>query len=52
MIHQRRDDVTHSLAMKTLRVHPQVTDLDKCSNHVGGCFDVDRALVVLAKEGV
>ena len=46
-VHQRRDDVLHSLAMKTARVHPQVTPLDKCSNHVGGCYDVSKAMAVL-----
>lgn len=48
MIHQRRDDVAYPLAMKTLRVHPQVTDLDKIVRHIGAGYSVDRALAVLA----
>lgn len=46
-IHQRRSDVPYPQAMQTKRVLPQVTDLDKASNHLGGCFDVERALAVM-----
>lgn len=46
-IHQRRDDVAYPLAMKTARVHPQTTDLDKIVRHIGAGYDVERALKVL-----
>ena len=36
-IHQRRTDIAYPQAMRTARVLPQVTPLDKCANHVGGC---------------
>ena len=46
-IHQRRADIAYPQAMRTARVAPKETPLDNCANHLGGCFDVERALVVL-----
>lgn len=49
-IHQRRTDVLYPWAMKTQRVAPQLTSLDKIVRHIGAGYNREEAARVLATE--